>query len=78
MLKKLKSNLPVSRKRYQAEIQKSAKLRFMYSGMVRNVMETIAKSDQNKIGKKKALGIIERHCMTSIQYLTDKDDNAKV
>ena len=69
--------LPVSRKKYHAEIERAAKLKFMYSGMVKNVMETIAKSDQHKIGKKKALGIIEKHCMTSIQYLT-KENNAKV
>jgi len=71
----------VSRKRYDADIDEVLKrhaiLEAMYRGLVRNVAVAVSKSEENKIGKLKALKIIESHVMTAWKHLVEAE-NANV
>lgn len=65
----------VSRKRYESErddlLTRYAMLEAMHRGLVRNVAMAVAKSEENKIGKLKALKIIESHVMTAWKHLVE-------
>jgi len=76
----LRDRLPfVSRKRYESELDslltRLAMLEAMHRGLVRNVAVAVAKAEENKIGKLKALKIIETHVMTAWHHLVDAEKN---
>ena len=76
-LKNLVSKLPVGRKRHEDEVFKLM-LRLgthqtILRGLLRNVLEELAKAEVRKIGNCRAIENITSHAVTAMKLLSDEN-----